>query len=428
MDNEILGPAELLTLEEKQLYYFLTEVRHVGEEKSELYPEPQYFNMSYISVGAQLPRALGIIIAKSGSVEAYAHKAQRVLSPVTALHLSGLPFMVAWGREFWLFEEPGADRISGVITTADGATLSDRETARILCFSDAAVRNYRQDGRAHPNPAAALGADYRILGPDAAAKIAAATTPTDATQAQEVLGLLAAVRAISFLMEAETREALMMHGPYPTEDGGQLVLFECVDLHWSLFPNFPLPGDVRWTLPDTQFPVANLAIALVLRDVNITSDRFGTLYIDPLGPEKVISASLLTRGKDAYVDEGLSQIPLGEARSLRRLCDEIQEFMFLQIACWDLRQRMAAGVFQEHMYLLRMISAAGCSRDEILAEQQHILATSEPITRRYFESILARSTEQLPFYQKLGAFVAGTVPQLFTPLSHVTKCPEETTR
>ena len=36
-------PAQYLSIEEKQLFYFLTAVRPVGEEKSELYPEPQYF-------------------------------------------------------------------------------------------------------------------------------------------------------------------------------------------------------------------------------------------------------------------------------------------------------------------------------------------------------------------------------------------------
>jgi hypothetical protein len=209
----------------------------------------------------------------------------------------------------------------------------------------------------------------------------------------------------------------MMHGPYPVgPTGEQLVLFECCDLHWSLFPNFPLPDGVRWELPATAFPVANLAIAMVVRDTTVSADRFGTLYLDPLGPDNIVAASLLTRGRDAFVDQGLDTIPLAESGPLARLCDDIQESLFLQIAGWDLRQRMAAGVHQEHMLLLRMLSAAGWGRAEVVAEQQRIFGASEPIIARYFESCLARPVERLPFYAKLGAFAAGQAKSLFTPL------------
>lgn len=413
----IPSPAQLLETEERQLHYFLTAVRPVGEEKSELYPEPQYFNTSFISVGALLPRILDLIDARAGGAAGYAARCRRVLSPATALHLSGLAFIATWGREMWLLEEPGADPESGLIAPGTDATLSDREAARVLRFAHDAVSNYRCDGRTYPRDDGALGADYRIL-PDADARaIAAGLSSVDAAQAATVLRLLATVRALSFLMEGETREALMMHGPYPAgEDGARLVVFECSDLHWALFPRFPLPGGVRWELPPQPFPWANLAIALLVRDTDITADRFGTLYLDPLAPGNILAAGLLTRGRDALVDEGLSVIPLSEAGPLARLCDDIQEFLFLQIAGWDLRQRMAAGVHQEHMLLLRMLSAAGHSREEVIAQHDRILHDSQPIIDRYFESCLARPVEKLPYYAKLGAFAAGQSPTLFTPL------------
>ena len=407
----------LLALEERQLHHFLTAVRPVGEEKSELYPEPQYFNTAFISVGALLPRVLNLIEARAGGLEGYAARCRRVLSPATALHLSGLAFIATWGREMWLLEEPGADPLTGLIDPGIEATLSDREAARVLRFAHDVVCRYRRDGRAYPSEDGALGADYRIL-PDAdVALIAAGVTAASERDGAAVLRLLATVRALSFLMEGETREALMMHGPYPVgSTGEQLVIFECSDLHWALFPNFPLPDGVRWELPPQQFPVANLAIAMIVRDTSIVADRFGTLYLDPLGAANIAAASLLTRGSDAFVDEGLSAIALSEAGPLARLCDDIQEFFFLQVAGWDLRQRMAAGVQQEHMLLLRMLSAAGYSRDEILGEQQRIFHDSRPIIERYFESFLARSVAQLPYYEKLGAFAAQQVPSLFTPL------------
>ena len=416
MTSQALTAAQYLALEEKQLYYFLTAVRPVGEEKSELYPEPQYFNTSFIAVAALWPQVLDQISKRIGGPSAYGEKCRRVLSSCTALHLSGLAFLAAWGREMWLLEEPDADQRTGIIGPGIPETLSDRDLANALDFSYQAVTHYRRDGQAYPSATGALGAEYRILDAATAESIAANTAGVDEDTGFSILRLLASIRALSFLMEGETREALMMHGPYPLGAGGeQLVLFECCDLHWSLFPNFPIPGDVRWQLPPRPFPVANLAIALVLRDTKITTDRFGTLYIDPLTPKHLVRASLLTRGKDEFIDEGLSSIPVAEAKGLGRLCDEIQEHMFLQIAAWDVRQRMAAGVLQEHMLLLRMLSAAGFQRGEIEAEQKAIIERSDPIIRRYFESSLARPVEKLPFYAKLGAFAAGQASSLFTP-------------
>lgn len=415
MRTMTLSAAELLELEERQLHYFLTAVRPVGEEKSELYPEPQYFQVGFISVAALMPDVLRRIAERTGGAEAYARRCKRVLSPATALHIGGLGFIATWGREMWLLDEPGTpDTKRGIITTADAPTVSDADSATILRFADTMNRIYRNDGEPHPNPAGALGKDWCIMAQPDVDAVASQTVPVDAEQAREVLGLLAAVRALSFLMEAETREATFMQGPYRLADGNQLVIFECSDLRWDLFPNFELPDGARWELPEEPVPYANLAIAMVLKDVNVSADRFGTLYVDPLGPEQLVAAGLFTRGTDPWTDEGLRGIPVTEARALRRRCDEVQEFFFLQAAMWDLPQRMMAGVCQEHMLLLRMLSAAGFTRDEIIAEQQAIFRLSQPIIDRYFQSTLERPVEKLPFYVNIGAFAGGTAPTLFT--------------
>ena len=410
-----LNAAELLELEERQLYYFLTDVRPVGEEKSELYPEPQYFHTGFISVAALMPEMLRKIKTRVGSAEAFAKRCKRVLSPGTALHIGGLGFIATWGREMWLLDETATpDTTRGIITVADAPTVSDADSAAILRFGDAAIRAYRNDGQSHPSLTGALGKDWCIMDDAEVQDVVARTVPVDVDQAREVLGLLAAARSLSFLMEAETREATFMQGPYRLADGNQLVIFECSDLRWDLFPNFELPDGARWALPDEPFPYGNLAIAMVLKDVSVSADRFGTLYVDPLGPEQLVAAALMTRGTDPWIDEGLTTIPVTDAKALRRRCDEVQEYFFLQAAMWDLPQRTMAGVCQEHMLLLRMLSAAGFKRDEIVAEQQKIFRLSQPIIDRYFESALARSVDKLPFYVKVGGFAGGTEPTLFT--------------
>jgi hypothetical protein len=415
--NKLNGGNQYLALEQRQLLYFVTAVRPIGEEKSELYPEPQYFNIGFMALAAQLPGFLRMLTERVGGPEAYGASCRRVLAHATALHLSGLAFLATWGREMSLLEDELAANEQGAARC--GVSLSDLEAAAALEFSHKAVTHYRSDGRAYPSDTGALGTNYRILSDEDAEKVAALASGSELQVGSTVLRLLASIRALSFLMEGETREALMMHGPYPLRDGNQLVIFECSDLQWSAFPEFPLPGGVRWQLPSRPFPIGNLAIALVLRDVSVTADRFGTLYVEPLGPPQVSAAALLTRGPDEYVDEGLSTLPLAEARGLGRLCDDIQEQMFLQLAGWDQKQRVAAGVYQEHMLFLRMLAAAGLQRSQVKTELLRIFSRSQPWIDCYFERTVTRSVEQLPFYRKLGEFAAGQRADLFTPLTGV---------
>lgn len=413
-----MSDQDVLALEEHHLKIFLTDVRPVGEEKSELFPEPQYFSLGFMGGAVELPNATRMIVEKCGSAEAYGAGLRKILAPTSAVHLSGIPFMATWGREMILLEPDMPGKGNGVIFDDGELSLTDSQTANVLRFALTVKQTYRNDGRAYPADDRALGADYCILPIADARAIADRTTPVSPDQAADLLSLMATVRALSFLMEAETREGLMVHGPYPClEPGHQLVVFECLDLHWSLFPNFPLPGGVRWMLPDEPFPVASLAIAMVLKDVSIKADRFGTLYIDPLGPENIVSASLLTRGTDFFIREDLSEIPLSEAKSLRRKCDEIQDFMFLQVACWDVDQRLYAGVMDEQMWFIRLLAGAGFNRAELELQQQAMFRKFEQVTRSCAASIASRKTADLPFFVKLGNFIGGQEKRLFTPFA-----------
>jgi hypothetical protein len=408
-------PEELLRLEERHIGYFLRAVRQVGEKKSELYPEPQYFNLSLMSAALRLPETTRKLAARAGGIENYARRIKRVLSFTSAVQLNAILLLTTWGREMLRLES----ELAGISGFLHGAPLlADHQVAEVLDFTYRVLSIYREDGHAYPAADGAYGDNYAILPSAEVDKIAGLTEPMDGVRAQEVLGLLAATRALSFLMEAETRDALMMHGPYPVgSDGHKLILFECGDLHWSLFPNFPIPGGVRWHLPADPFPVANLGIALVLRDCAVTADRFGTLYINPLSPKNVVAAALLTRGTDEFRDDGLSTILLQEAASLRRRCDAIQSEMFLQAVQWDARQMLTAGAMEEQMIQLRMLAAAGFDRSELEAEQQAIIEFQERIWPYYFERILARSSGEVPFFQRLRAFAEGRLPALFLPLA-----------
>lgn len=357
---DMVPPSELLRLEDYQLRLFLTGIRELGEEKSDLYPEPQYFNASLMGVAANWRYVLEKVIARCGSAAEFGKKAQRVLSLATGLHISIIATIVTHGREMLLLEENVPGQRRGVVFDDGKLLFTDEDVSWVLRFAYDATRHYRQDGRVYPANDSAMGSNYRILPPKEAARIAALTTSVDAESARHVLELMAAIRSLSFLMEAETREGLMVHGPYPVgEPGEQLIIFECNDLRWPLFPNFPISGGVRWSLPSNPFPTANLAIALVLRNVDIKADRHGTLYIDPMGPANIVSAALLSRGSSTYRDEGLTTIPISEAQSFRRFCDDIQEYMFLQVASWSRLQRVEAAIYQEEMVFLRVLALAG---------------------------------------------------------------------
>lgn len=415
-EEALLSDQDVLDREEESLRLFLTQVRPVGEEKSELYPEPQYFTLGFTGGTVVLPYLIDIIKDRAGGARQFAQQTKKILSPASAVHLSGLLFMATWGREMTLLE-PSMPRGRGSSVFDEGELgLTDKDVAETMRFARLVTRYRREDGQVYPAEDRALGQDYRILPAEEANRIAAGTTPVDRDQAQALLALMASVRSLSFLMEAETREALMVHGPYPaSEPSDQLIIFECSDLHWSFFPEYPLPDGARWALPPEPFPVANLAIALVVRDAMIEADRFGTLYVDPLNASNIVSASLFTRGSDFFVDAGLSEIPLSEARALSRRCDEIQEFMFLQIAMWDPLQRLAAGVFDEQAFFLRLMAGAGLGRAELEALQQTIMQRCAQVTAPIYDDVARRTTDQLPFFAKLGRFVGGEIPRLFTP-------------
>jgi hypothetical protein len=124
----------------------------------------------------------------------------------------------------------------------------------------------------------------------------------------------------------------------------------------------------------------------------------------------------MTRGADEFRDDGLTQIDLREVRGLRNLCDDIQAAMFLQLASWDRRQRMEAGVRQEETLLLRILASAGYDRSEIEREHQLLSVRHERVWGRNFESIMSCPTEKLPFFNKIGQFARGEIEEIFTPL------------
>lgn len=409
--------AQLLSEESKQLHLFLTGIRSVGEEKSELFPEPQYFTAAFASAGANMPYTIAKILERCEDAAAWGRRCKRVLSPTGAVQMPGIPWIVNWAREILLLEKNVPGQRPGMIFDDGEVVFSDADVGACMRFAKSAVEQYRSDGFFYPSPTQALGSNFRILPEEEANTIAANTRAVNISQANEILALMAAVRALSFLMESETREALMMHGPYPVgEDGNQLIFFECCDLRWSLWPNFPLSGNAKWELPSTPLPYANLAIALVLKDVTITADRVGTLYIDGLAPDKLVSASFLTRGQDELRDDGLAELDLAEARSLRERCDDIQAFMFLQLAGWNRRQRMEAAVRQEETLLLRMLASAGYDRSEIEREQQILSRRHERVWGSYFDTILECPSDKLPFFAKLREFISGNLSELYNPL------------
>jgi hypothetical protein len=409
--------SELLRIESRQLYWFLTQIRTVGEEKSELFPEPQYFTASFASAGANMPYVLNKILERWGDGAAWGRRCKRVLARASAVHLPGIPWIVTWAREILLLEKGVPGQRPGVIFDDGQIVFTDADIGACTRLAHDVVRQYRSDGHFYPSETGALGSNYRILSPVDAQAVAAQTQSVDQARARDVLGLMAAVRALSFLMESETREALMVHGPYPVgSDGLHLVIFECSDLHWSLWPNFPLSDGARWVLPQRPFPTANLAIALVLRGVEIEADRVGTLYIEPLNAANVVAASLMTRGTDEFRDDGLTSIDLSEAKSLRNLCDDIQASSFLQLAAWSPTQRMEAGVRQEETLLLRMLASAGYNREEIEREQAVLSIRHERVWGRHLESIMSCPSDQLLFFKKLARFVTGEITDLYTPL------------
>lgn len=405
----------LLSGEESLTTAFLTDIRPVGEEKSELFPEPAYFTLSWEVLALTHPEVRRCIQSKMTGAE-FGASLRRVLAGTSALHVSGWGFQSPWGREMWLSQTGGwRDPGAGLVARLGDAQLTDADVADVIEFSNEVTSAYRADGQVVPSLDRGLGPDYRILDPADAAELAGQLTGVDGDRAQEMVSLWAAVRALSFLMEGETRDALMMHGPYPLDGGDRsLVVFECNDLHWSIYPRLPMPEGDPMHGPAEPLPYASLAIALVVEGVEFQADRFGTLYLDPWSRDSIVAAGLYTRGQDEWTPGPLETVDLDVARDLRRRCEDVQEEMFLQLARMSVPQRLAVGQTRQLKFSLFPLSSAGMTRAEIEAELERYAGLTRQIWDEQLETTLA--AEKLPFYARLDDYLAGRRPNLFTPL------------
>jgi hypothetical protein len=410
-----VSPAGLTSLEERLLYWFMTDIRSVGEEKSELFPEPEYFMLGWQTLALRQARAAEEIVARQGSAENFGASLRRVLAGCSALHMSGFPFMVLWGREMFLLRAGYEDPAGNVVKTVLDDSLTDADTAAVLRFAHDVLLAYRGDDLTAPSESAGLGPAWPILDPAAAAQLADSCTGLESELREKVFSLWGATRALSFLMEGETRDAIMQHGPYPVGDGGRLLLvFECNDLAWSIYPQLTLPEGARWELPTNPLPYGNLAVALIIEPTAVQADRFGTLYIDGWRPESVVAASLLTRGPDEWAPGELASLDLGDAGDLRHQSDDIQEEMFLQLASMTPNQRLGAGQTRQMKHSLIPLSAAGLTRAEIDPLIDRYNALTEAVWEQQLQDVTGAG--EMPFYGKLDEFVSGQRDTLFTPL------------
>src|ERR1700730_12569402 len=99
MTKAFTSVSELVRIESRQLHFFLTQIRSVGEEKSDLFPEPQYFTAAFASAAANMPYTIKKILERCGDGAAWGRHSKRVLSQAGAVQLPGISWIVNWGRE-----------------------------------------------------------------------------------------------------------------------------------------------------------------------------------------------------------------------------------------------------------------------------------------------------------------------------------------
>ena len=379
MASTHLSAAELLALEERQLRYYLGDAPAAA---SAWLREPApHLPVACSALAAQLPRTIERILARVGSPEAFAQRLRRVLSPAAAPQIAGAALRCTWAREMRLDAEPPID---------------DERCGNVLRFCYDVTRHYRSDGEPHPDDAAGLGSNYRILGEDDVAALTRRCRPLARAQSEALIGLIDSVGALSMRVEAGTRAGLMMHGPYPTGVRGvQLVVFECSDLREAQ-PLFPHP---------------DLAVAMQVRDVDVQADRFGTLHLQPWDADVPGSACVLTHGEA----DGLVDVPLSRVGELRQRCDQIRSTWQHALVGWSPMQRDIVALWQEQKLLCRLLTAAGFDPDELDAARRHAETVGAPLIERHLIGADRDAATRTPaFFAKLREFMAGTEPHLYT--------------
>jgi len=221
--------------------------------------------------------------------------------------------------------------------------------AAIFDFWEPVARAYRGDGTRQ-----AWDAGLRTHGYDREvvdALLAAARPVTDAETRTAVGRANAALTSFLFLLYFDTRAGYQDTGPYDLGDGRVLLVRDFNEFGVGHFPwSAAVCGDL---------PHANLTLGLVLRDVSVTCNDWGTSLTDPSDYLEHLEAVAIVDPTDGgWVEVGLDA--LGD---ITASVHAAQRALYRLIAGMSRKEKIDAGAYVYFSFLLPFARVAGVEHD-----------------------------------------------------------------
>lgn len=231
--------------------------------------------------------------------------------------------------------------------------LGDHEqAASVITYWEGVARAYRGDGSLVAGQTRTDGVIRCLDEADVARLSEAALARGPVEDAAVVRKALAQMELYCFLVHGEQRDGIFNHGPYPLEDGSQMVLKELTDLQNPFMP---------WVTPERRLSTSLVVVPIVLRGIEAWFDMYGTLYTEPEDYFPYVTGIEILAGPE------LEPITMAELDGIGRQAHEVQKAVFREMAAWDERYKLLHAATQYANVNYPLLELAGATHDEIRA-------------------------------------------------------------
>jgi hypothetical protein len=162
--------------------------------------------------------------------------------------------------------------------------------------------------------------------------------------------LIATLYQYLFLLYLDTRVGTGDTGPYPGPDGSRVIIRDFYRIG---------PSDFWWSEVGGPQPYYNLTAALVLRDVDVKVNDWGTSITDPEDyMERLVGFSLHTGDGGS-----LRPVPLDRIDAIVAGARQAQAVQYRQVNDWSRREKLLAGAYVYFTFPKPFADAAGIDLD-----------------------------------------------------------------
>ena len=299
--------------------------------ESKLIPVSAYILVAAVECWYRHPEMMRVIDAAMPA-EAIGAAGRRPGCRVNAVHLWSIANIYLTGR-----------KVLGAFQMADDRP---EPTWTVLDFWERAARAYRGDGEAF---ACDAGFVLRPYGSDVTDTLLAGAVPvTDGAERARIKRFNATLVNYLFLLYFDTRVGTGDSGPYPLPDGRTLLVRDFYQLGQS---------DFAWSSVARDVPYDNLTAALVLDDVRLKVNDWGTSVTDPEDYlDRLVNFGLFTTDTP---DRSLRPVPLEELDTIVAAIRDAQAGQYRNIAAMTRDEKIACGAYVYFSFLRPFAELAG---------------------------------------------------------------------